>query len=182
MLKKPKPYDMIVDFVTGKEVPNVGAEQNRQRVERFLVEDRGYDKGDIEVEADLVFTIGEEEVRSNVDLVVHFQGTRFMVLRCVAGSLVSRHREVLASARLLDVYQIPLAVVTDGNTAEVLDTVSGRVIGQGMAAIPTKQEAAQRLEGLELQPFPEDKLKREKIIFRSYDGLNINVQRKLKRG
>ena len=181
MLEKPKPYDMLTDFVTGKEIPNIGAEENRQRVERFLVEIKGYSKDDIEVDADLRLTIGDEEVRSNVDLVVRVQGKRFMVLRCVPGSLVSRQRETLAAARLLDLYQIPFSVVTDGKDAELLDTVTGKVLNQGMEAIPSKEEAIRQTKEMRLQPFPQERLEREKIIFRSYDEMNINVQRMLKR-
>lgn len=181
MLENPKNYDMLTDFVTGKEVPNIGAEENRQRVERFLVETKGYSKDDIEVDANLKFTIGGEETHSNVDLVVRVEGKRFMVLRCVPGSLVSRQRETLAAARLLDAYQIPFSVVTDGNDAELLDTVTSEVLDRGMEAIPSKEEAIQRMKEVKLQPFPQDRLEREKIIYRSYDEMNINVQRKLKR-
>lgn len=181
MLEKPKPYDMLTDFVTGKKVPNIGAEENRQQVERFLVERKGYNKDDIEVDADLKFTVAGEEVRSNVDLVVRVQDKRFMVLRCVPGSLVSRERETLAAARLLDVYQIPFSVVTDGKDAELLDTVTGEVLDQGMDAIPSKEEAIQQMKEIRLEPFPRERLERERIIFRSYDEMNINVQRKLKR-
>jgi hypothetical protein len=180
MLEKPKPYDMLTDFVTGNDVPNIGAEENRQRVERFLIETKGYTKDDIEVDADLKFTIGDEEVQSNVDLVVRVQGKRFMVLRCVPGSLVSRQRETLAAARLLDVYQIPFSVVTDGKDAQLLNTATGKVLDQGMDAIPSKEEAIGRMKEMKLQPFPQERLEREQIIFRSYDEMNINVQRKLK--
>jgi hypothetical protein len=31
-----------------------------------------------------------------------------------------------------------------------------------------------------MEPFPKEKLEGEKIIFRSYDEMNVNVQRKLK--
>jgi hypothetical protein len=48
-----KPYCMIIDYVTGKAIPNVGAEENRQMVERFLVNEKGYSKADIEVDVDL---------------------------------------------------------------------------------------------------------------------------------
>jgi len=180
MLEKPKPYDMLFDFVTGNKVPNIGAEEIRQQVERFLVETKGYSKEDIEVDAPLQFTIGHEEIRSNVDLVVSVSGKRFMVVRCVPGSLGSRHRETLAAARLLDARQIPLSVVTDGRDAELLDTVTGDVLEQGMEAIPSKDEAIQRMGHMELKPFPKERLDREKIIFRSYDEMNINVQRKLR--
>jgi hypothetical protein len=170
---------MLTDYVTGKQVPNIGAEENRQRVERFLVETKGYSKDDIEVDADLKFTIGDEDVHSNVDLVVSVQGKRFMVLKCVPGSLGSRQRETLAAARLLDAYQIPFSVVTDGKDAELLDTVTGEVLDHGMEAIPSKQEALERMKDVKLEPYPEEKLERERIIFRSYDEMCVNVQRKL---
>ena len=178
-MKQPKPFSMLTDYVTGKQVPNIGAEENRQRVERFLVETKGYSKDDIEVDADLKFTIGDEDVHSNVDLVVSVQGKRFMVLKCVPGSLGSRQRETLAAARLLDAYQIPFSVVTDGKDAELLDTVTGEVLDHGMEAIASKQEALERMKDVKLEPYPEEKLERERIIFRSYDEMYVNVQRKL---
>jgi len=116
-----------------------------------------------------------------VDLVVRVEGKRLIVLRCVPGSLGSRHRETLAAARLLDAYQIPFSVVTDGKDAELLDTVTGQIIDHGMAAIPSRGEAIEQMAHLRLEPFPPERLEREKIIFRSYDEMNINVQRKLKR-
>lgn len=180
-MEKPKPYDILVDFVTGNKVPNIGAEEIRQQVERFLVETKGYSKEDIEVDAPLQFTIGHEEIRSNVDLVVSVAGKRFMVVRCVPGSLGSRHRETLAAARLLEAYQIPFSVVTDGKNAELLDTVTGEMIADGMEAIPCRDDAMEWLKRLKIEPFPHEKLEREKIIFRSYDEMNVNVQRKLKR-
>ncbi|MDY6952129.1 MAG: type I restriction enzyme HsdR N-terminal domain-containing protein [Thermodesulfobacteriota bacterium] len=182
MLDKPKPYTMLTDFVTGKEVPNIGAEENRQRIERLLVEEKGYDTGDIEVDADLTFKIKDQVVHSHVDLVVGIDDKRFMVLRCVPGSLGTRHRETLAAARLLYTYQIPLSVITDGTDADVLDTLTGEPIGHGIDAIPSKDEGRKTMRNIELKPFPQEKLEREGLIFRSYDELNINVQRKLKVG
>jgi hypothetical protein len=177
-----KPYEMITDFVTGKEVPNIGAEEIRQQAERFLVETKGYGKKDIEVDAEIAFTIGDEPVQSNVDLVVNVEGKRFMVVKCVPGSLGSRQRETLAAARLLDAYQVPFSVVTDGKDAELLDTVTGELVGQGMRVIPSKDEAVEKSKAIQCIPYPEAKLEREKIIFRSYDEMNVNVQRKVKKG
>jgi hypothetical protein len=143
-----KPYTLITDYVTGKEVPNIGAEENRQAVERFLVEKGG--------------------------------ATLFMAIKCAAGSLGSREREIVAAARLFDEnYQIPISAVSDGNTATVLDTVSGKKIGQGLEAIPSKKEAIEALKSMELIPFPKERLERERLIFRTYDNQNVNVQRNL---
>jgi len=177
-----KPYTIITDFVTGREVPNVGAEENRQAVEKFLVEDKGYLKEDIEVDTDFSITVAGEPYHSQVDLVVSAGGgdTRFMVIKCAAGSLGSREREIVAVARLLDEYQIPLAVVSDGRTAIVLEAISGKKIGDGLDAIPTRQEAIARLNAFTPEGFPGDRREREKLIFRTYDLENVNVQRKIK--
>jgi hypothetical protein len=174
-----KPYTMITDFVTGREVPNVGAEENRQVVEKYLIDEKGYLKEDISVDADMAISLAGEPYRSQVDLVVSPDGgkTRFMAIKCAAGSLGSREREIVAAARLLDEYQIPLAVVSDGKKASVLDTVTGKKVGDGLDAIPTKQEAVDALESLTLTPFPAERREREKLIFRTYDIENVNVQR-----
>jgi hypothetical protein len=176
-----KPYTMIADFVTGREVPNVGAEENRQAVEKLLVEEKGYLKEDIKVDVDIAITVAGQPYRSQVDLVVSADGgqTRFMAIKCAAGSLGSREREIVAAARLLSEYQIPCAVVSDGKTAIVMDAVSGKKIGDGLDAIPSKQEAIIQLKSYTSPAFPEERREREKLIFRTYDIENVNVQRNL---
>jgi hypothetical protein len=174
-----KPYSLITDFITGKEIPNVGAEENRQMVAQFLVAEKGFSKEDIEVDVDIELTVAGEPYRSQIDLVVSVDGgsTRFMAIKCAAASLGSREREILAASRLLDENPLPFSVVSDGKTAIVLDTVSGKKLGEGLNAIPSKGEVREKLKTLQLWPFPKEKLEREKLIFRSYDSMNVNVQR-----
>ena len=176
-----KPYTMITDFVTGKDLPNIGAEENRQVIERFLIEQKGYLKDDVQIDANIEMKVAGEIYRSQLDLVISADGgkIRFMAIRCVAGSLGSREREIVAAARLLDDYQIPFSIVSNGITAIVLDTVSGKKTGEGMDSIPAKKEAIEKLESLELLPFPKDRLEREKLIFRTFDSENVNVQRNI---
>ena len=178
-----KPYSMITDFVTGKKIPNIGAEENRQMVEKFLVNKKGYSKADIAIDVDIEITVAGETYRSQIDLVVNVDdehgSTRFMAIKCAAASLGSREREILAAARLLGENQLPLSVVSDGKKAIVLDTVSGKMLGEGMNAIPSKAQAQKKLKEIKLRPFPEEKQEREKLIFRSFDSMNVNVGRNL---
>ena len=169
---------MITDFITGNKIPNVGAEENRQMFVQFLVKEKGFSKEDIEVDVDIEMTVAGETYRSQIDLVVSVDGgaTRFMAVKCAAASLGSREREILAASRLLAENQLPFSVVSDGKTAIVLDTVSGKKLGEGLNAIPSKGEVREKLKTLQLRPFPKDKLEREKLIFRSYDSMNVNVQ------
>jgi hypothetical protein len=149
-----KPYTVITDFVTGKEIPNVGAEENRQVVEHFLVEQKGYLKSEIEIDGEIEMNVAGETYTSQIDLIVSANdgATRLMAIKCAAGSLGSREREILAAARLFDEnYQIPFSVVADGKTAIVLDTVSGKKVGEGMDAIPSKAEAREKLKSVNVQ-------------------------------
>jgi hypothetical protein len=182
MSETQKPYAMITDFISGKEIPNVGAEENRQMVERFLVAEKGFSKKDIEVDVDIELTVAGEIYRSQIDLVVSLEGgsTPFMAVKCAAASLGSREREILAASRLLYENPLPFSVVSDGKTAIVLDTVSGQKLGEGLNAIPSKDEAREKLKTLQLHPYPKEKLEREKLIFRTYDSMNVNVGRKIK--
>lgn len=174
-----KPYSMITDFITGQEIPNVGAEENRQQVAQFLVNEKGFLKEDIEVDVDIEITVAGEVYRSQIDLVVSLDGglTPIMAIKCAAASLGSREREILAASRLLCENQLPFSIVSDGKTAIVLDTVSGQTRGEGLQSIPSKDELHEKLKDLQLRPFPQEKLEREKLIFRSYDSMNVNVQR-----
>ena len=174
MEKTNKPYETIIDFVTGRPVPDIGAEANRQALERFLVDRKEFDKNDIEVDAELKLDIRGESYRSRIDLIIRIDGIRFMAVKCAAGSLGSREREILSAARLLDSYQIPFSAVSDGKTATILDTCSGKRIGEGLQAFPTRREAVERLKAISLQPLSEERVEREKLIFRSYDSMNVN--------
>ena len=178
-----KPYSMITDFVTGKEIPNVGAEENRQMVEQYLVNEKGFSKQDVAVDVDIEISVAGELYCSQIDLVVSVDDghgpTRFMAIKCAAASLGSREREILAAARLLGENQLPFSVVSDGKTAIVLDTVSGKKLGEGLNAIPSKAQAQEKLKEIKPLPFPKEKREREKLIFRSFDSMNVNVGRNL---
>ena len=176
-----KPYSMITDFITGREIPNIGAEENRQAVAQYLVNEKGYSKDDIELDVKIEFTVGGEDYHSQIDLVVKKadDSRRIMVIKCAAGSLGSREREILAAARLLEDYQIPYAIVSDGQSAIVLDTVSGKKLGEGLAAIPSRETAIDMLNNYEAVRLSVERLEREKLIFRTYDRENVNVQRNI---
>jgi len=174
-------HQMIKDYITGQKIPDVGAERHRQEVERFLVEEKGYAKKDVAVDVPIAFEVAGEAYRSVVDLVVSPDGgqTRFMAVKCAAASLGSREREILAAARLLDKFQVPFCLVSDGRRAILLDTLTGAHVGESWDAVPTKQQAAKQLQHLELKPLPEDRREKTRLIFRSYDSQNVNVARNL---
>ena len=180
-MKSKNKHDTLIDFITGTEVPDIGAESNRQAFEKILVNLKGFAKADIEVNVPLNLVVGGAPYHARVDLVICVDGRRMMAVKCAAGSLGSREREILAAARLLESYQIPVSVVSDGWEAVVLDTVSGNKIGEGIEAIPSKETLSGIMKESVWTAFPEKRLEREKLIFRTYDQENVNILKELPR-
>jgi hypothetical protein len=174
MKNQEKPVETITDYLTGRDIPDTGAEANRQALEKYLVEEKGYAPGEIEVDVPIEIAVGEESYRSVIDLIVTLEGRRFIGIKCAAASLASWEREIVAACRLLEETIIPYAMVSDGKTARLIDAVTGRLIGEGLAPVPSRAEAVEQLPGLAPTLFPEKKREREGIIFRSYDSMNVN--------
>ena len=168
--------DVIVDYITGEPVPNMGAEANRQKVERYLIEVKGYRREDVMVDAPIAVEIDGEVYRSAVDIVVQIGDRPLIAVKCAAGSLGSRQREIVSAARLYGTSPLPLAVVSDGSSATLLDAATGKKRGEGLAAIPNRSEAVILAQADPLPPIAPDRLAREKLVFRSYDSMNVNVR------
>jgi hypothetical protein len=177
MKKDPNP-DVLVDFISGERVPNMGAEANRQLVERYLIEVNGYRREEVMVDAPIEVEIDGEVYRSAVDLVVQIDRRPLIAVKCAAGSLGSREREIVSAARLYGPSPLPLAVVSDGSSAIVLDVATGKKIGDGLAAIPTRSDAVNLAQTDPLPPAAPDRLARERLVFRSYDSMNVNVRKR----
>jgi hypothetical protein len=176
-----KPYDFIEDFVTGRQTPLIGSEANRQEVEKFLVEKKGYAREEITVDQDLILTVGGEPYRSQIDLLIRVEGRPLMAVKCAAGSLDSRQREIVAVCRIAEARTIPLAVVSDGKKARIMDAVTGERISDRLEDLAARAEAVSLLDRGSEKPLEGEKIEREKRIFRTYDMEDINVQRKLRK-
>lgn len=163
--------EKLIDFITGQEVVDTTDERVRQGIERFLIEEKGYSKDDIEVDRGFDIVIDEKINRSKVDLVISVEGKRFMIIKCSRGSLSSWEREVLSCARIFDIYIIPFAVITDGEDAEILDAVSGKVTGYGLRGIPSRHEALEAIKRIEFKGLPEDKREKEKRVFWAFESI-----------
>ena len=167
-------FESITDYITGREIDNVGAEASRQIFEKYLVETLGYAKTDIEVDVPLTVQFKGEDYHSAIDLVVRCNNRPVMAVTCVAGSIGSYEREILAGARLLHDTMIPLAVSTDARDAIVKDTATGQTIGQGLTAVPSRGEAEKRLAAIPETRLDPEKRSGEMIIYRSFNLEKVN--------
>ena len=164
-------YGTLHDFLNGAELTDTDDERIRQEISRYMVEDRGYQKEELipRLFVETLFTTNF--VRSTIELTVEVHGRWFMIVRYGPGSLVSRERSAIAAARVLHPdYQIPLAVVTNGRDAELIDTATGKILGNGLESIPDRVQAKSLLTTLAFPARQKDpELEREKRILNAFD-------------
>jgi len=170
-MARPLILGKTVDFITGQTIVDTLDERERQKIARFLVEDKGYLKDDIEVRRQIELTLDRDRATCMVDFVIRVAGKAFAVIVFGPGSLVSRERPALAVARLIESYAVPFAIVTNGKEAEVLETKSGKVLAEGLEAIPSRQEALPKMSAFAFEKVPEDRLEKEKRILFAFDVL-----------
>lgn len=164
-------YGTLCDYLTGEELVDTDDERTRQELARLMVEEKGYAREDLAARRCIETLFSSQFVQSNITLTVSLEGKRIMVIRYAPGSLVSRERSAIAAARVLEeAYQIPLAVVTNGRDAELLDSATGKILATGMVAIPECQKARDLLPTLVFRErLDEKKRERELRILNAFD-------------
>jgi len=152
------------DYVTGVAVWDTPKERVRQNVERFLIEEKGYSPEEIAVDYEFDIRLEEGVAKGVADLLVRTEGKNCIVIMCAPPStLIPYEMMALACARVLNA---PLAVATDWDDTTVMDTYTGKTLGKGRDAIPSRDELK-----LEWKSLPEDKVEKAKRILVTY--LNI---------
>ena len=147
----------------------------RQDIEKFLLEKKGYSASEIEKDREFEVLIGNERCKSKTDIVISINGKRLISIKCFVGALVSRERQAVACARVLDSYQIPFAVVTDAADAIMLDTLTGKVISEGMESIPSRNELGELLQKIEFKKLPSERTEKEKRILLAFDAIKCTI-------
>lgn len=164
-------YGVLHDYLTGEELTDTDDERIRQKLTRMMVTDKGYAPLELHPRRYIETLFARCYVRSTIELTIQLQGKDILIIRYGPGSLVSRERAAIAAARVLNRdYQIPLAVVTNGDDAELLDTSTGKILGYGLQSIPDRASATALLDQLEfLPPRPPEARERELRILNAFD-------------
>lgn len=157
-----------------KEGEDLAAEARRM-VEYLLLEKKGYAPADIQKSVVFEVSMGGEKVHSGVDFMIILSGRKAMVIKCAAGSLSSRERQAVAAARVISSPPVPIAVVADPVGAEVIDTASGKVIGEGFGAIPVREQMVKILDQYDPQPLSPERIEKEKRILLAFDAIRCCV-------
>jgi hypothetical protein len=148
MSDNPNPHHLILgsikDFLTGKELIDTHDERYRQKLARILVLEKHFDKKDIHASTEMEIKAGGKKARIKVDFLLQYRERTVMLIRYAPGSLVTRRLSTLALSRIARPYQIPIAVITNGEDAEIISGDSGKVINSGLDNIPDKKAIIQQ--------------------------------------
>jgi hypothetical protein len=92
-----------------------------------------------------------------------------MIIKYGPGSLVTRQRSALAISRLVAPYQVPIAVVTNGEDADILEGKTGKVIAQGLQSIPPKRDLLEKLTAMSFNRISSEQAEIESRIVYAYE-------------
>ena len=159
----------LIDFVTGEKIPDTHDERYRQQLARMLVEHKGYLKTQIRPRFELCAAAENKQAILKIDFVVNLSQRICMIIKYGPGSLVTRHRPALAASRLVAPYQVPIAVVTNGKDADIIEGATGRILSSGLESIPAKAALVQRAEKTDFDPISAKQAEMESRILYAFE-------------
>jgi hypothetical protein len=160
---------VLNDFITGERIDDTHDERYRQKLARLLVELKGYVKSEITSRLDLLVRAGDKCAIIKIDYCITLNEKVCMILKYGPGSIVTRRRPALAASRLVAPYQVPVVVVTNGETAEILDGKSGNVMAIGLETIPSKSELFKHVTAYPFSPISERRIEMESRIMFAFE-------------
>lgn len=154
---------------------NLELTQVQRRVIEFLMAQKGYANADIETNIDFRVDLPETSFNARADIVLKTDGKRFCIIKCVMSSPESWERHSIAFGRVVESYQIPYAVVTDSESARILDVVGGKLVSEGIDSIPSKEQAIQIIQQTALCSYSQERTEKEKRILYAFDAIKCSV-------
>ena len=112
---------------------------------------------------------GENKAVIKIDFLINLLGKVCMIINFGPGSIVTRRRPLLAASRVLSPYQIPIAVVTNGEDAEILECASGSLLSRGLEAIPSREQLAEIRATDNFKPISAERAEMESRILYCYE-------------
>lgn len=159
----------LTDYITGETLYDTHDERYRQELARLLIERKGYTKGDIIPRSELMIRAGKKRALIKIDFKICLSGKIGMLIKYGPGSLVTRQRPALAASRLSSPYQVPVVVVTNGKDAEILDGKSGKIIGRGLDAIPSRSRLTRITASTGFEPVIPERAEMESRIIYAFE-------------
>lgn len=143
----------------------------KQNIWEFLIKEKQFKPEEIETDPEFRLTLGDRETKVSMDFVVNLSSTSLMVIQCSSSSLDAWERYVTAFARVIKDYQIPYAVVTDGEKARIIDVLTGKLIGESLGQLFNREEAINKMKDFKKIPCPAKRLEKEKRIVYAFESI-----------
>ena len=141
-----------------------------QRVMIHYLIEHGYTPENIELNRGYEVIVSEKEkFVTSVDILLCFEGKVLCAIKCTPASIDSWERFMLAFCRVVEPYQIPFAMVTDGKEGRIINVLTGEV--KESMDIPKKEELLSLLPTLKFIPYSEERLQKEKRILYAFDAI-----------
>ena len=156
-------------------IEQIQLEGIKQRVWELLIKDKRFKREDIQINQRCRLVLSDCETTVDIDFIVNLPSASFMVIKCAYASIESWERYIIAVARAIKDYQIPYAMVTDGEHAKIFDVMNGSLLGDSMKSLFTRQEAMKIIEGIKKIPYPAEKIDRERRIIYAFEGIKCPV-------
>jgi hypothetical protein len=156
MATQSNPHHLILgetkDFLTGKVIPDTYDEQYRQKIAKLLVNNCEFKKDKISNNVLFQINISNQKAILKIDFLVYFRKKTIMLIKFAPGSLITRRLSTVALSRIVEPYQIPIVVVTNGKDAEIINGRSGKVESSGLDHLPAKSKIINRFDAFDFKP------------------------------
>ncbi len=137
----------LTDLITGQTLPDTHDERYRQRIIRWLIDAKGYQREAIHPRVPIDLSVDTRSARIRLDFVVKHADRIVLLIKYGPGSLVTRHQIAYAASRLLAPYVVPFSIVTNGEDAHWLDNTDRTLKNQGLEGIWDFGTLVESLEG-----------------------------------
>jgi hypothetical protein len=159
----------LVDVLTGETLDDTHDERYRQSLVRRLVDAKHFAPGELIRNVPLTAETGSKKALLKIDVIIRIEGVDLMLVKYGPGSIITRHRPALAASRLVGSHQIPRVVVTNGEDADILDGKTGRLLAQGLDAMPDRDTLIRLAHDHPPDAITPDRVRLESRILYAFD-------------
>ncbi len=156
MENQSNPHHLVLgelnDFLTGSVLTDTLDERYLQKIAKQLVLNKGFKKADILNNIGFEVEAGDRKATMKIDFLVKFQEKIILLIKYAPGSLVTRRLSTLGLSRIIKPYQIPIAIITNGEDAEIIDGNTGKVISSGLENLPDKKSIKKQMTSFLFKP------------------------------
>jgi CRISPR/Cas system endoribonuclease Cas6 (RAMP superfamily) len=140
-------------------------------VYEILINEKAFYPEEIQIDPQFMLTLSTCDAKVSIDFMITLEEISFMVIRCVSSGIEPWERYAVAFARAIKNYQIPYAVITDGEYAKVIDVINDSFVYGSVQELFTRHAAMNLMRNFQKIPCPEKKREKEKRIIYAFEGI-----------